>query len=115
MVMVTKLGRDSLAQVAENAMDEVHLRETLFYHEEVGTGTTSLAVGIGLIKRILQRIGRLTGFFEPNIDSKTRDEMIRGWNKAVKCSFGWALEDWKRNKMSQTQALEIWLESMNSA
>lgn len=45
VVMVTKLGRDSLAQVAERAMDEVHLsRENLFYHEEVGTGTALIMV-----------------------------------------------------------------------
>ena len=47
VVMVTKLGRDSLVQVAENAMDEVHLsRENLFYHEEVGTGTTLIGCRI---------------------------------------------------------------------
>ena len=45
--MVTKLGRDSLAQVAESAMDEVHLsRENLFYHEEVGTGTALIGCRI---------------------------------------------------------------------
>ncbi len=31
--------------------------------------------------------------FEPQITEEKRAKMIRGWNKAVKCSFGWAEEE----------------------
>ena len=31
--------------------------------------------------------------FNPNIDSNIRNNMIKGWNKAVKLSYGWAKED----------------------
>lgn len=31
--------------------------------------------------------------FEPAIDPAVRDKMLRGWNKAVKYSYGWAKED----------------------
>ncbi len=30
--------------------------------------------------------------FNPSIDKKKREEMISGWKRAVKCSFGWAKE-----------------------
>lgn len=52
-----------------------------------------LAVGYWTNKKDIAKNWTIDRVFEPNIDSKTRDEMIRGWNKAVKCSFGWALED----------------------
>lgn len=45
VVMVTKLGRDSLAKVALDAMAEVGLsREHLFYNEDVPTGVALIAV-----------------------------------------------------------------------
>ena len=31
--------------------------------------------------------------FEPQIDAAKREEMIKGWNKAVKYAYGWAKED----------------------
>ena len=31
--------------------------------------------------------------FNPNIDEKERERMIKGWNKAVSLSFGWAKEE----------------------
>ena len=31
--------------------------------------------------------------FAPSIDTDKRDGMIRGWNKAVKCAYGWAKEE----------------------
>lgn len=45
VVMVTKLGRDSLAQVATDAMDAVGLsKDHLFYSEEVSTGIALIMV-----------------------------------------------------------------------
>jgi glycerol kinase len=31
--------------------------------------------------------------FEPSMDEATRAKLIKGWKKAVKCSYGWAKED----------------------
>ena len=31
--------------------------------------------------------------FEPDIEPAVREKMLRGWNKAVKYSYGWAKED----------------------
>ena len=31
--------------------------------------------------------------FEPEIGEEERRGKVRGWNKAVKCSYGWAKED----------------------
>lgn len=31
--------------------------------------------------------------FTPSIGKDERDAMVKGWNKAVKCSYGWAKED----------------------
>ncbi len=30
--------------------------------------------------------------FEPDMDDKAREELLAGWHKAVKCTFGWAKE-----------------------
>ena len=45
VAMITKLGRDSLAQVALQVMDDIGLsKEHLFYHEEIPTGTALIFV-----------------------------------------------------------------------
>lgn len=45
VAMITKLGRDSLAEVALGAMDDVKLsREYLFYNDEVATGIALIMV-----------------------------------------------------------------------
>ena len=31
--------------------------------------------------------------FDPQMDADTRDKLLKGWKKAVKCSYGWAKED----------------------
>ena len=31
--------------------------------------------------------------FEPDIDPDVRKKMLRGWDKAVRYSYGWAKED----------------------
>ena len=30
---------------------------------------------------------------DPQMDADTRDKLLKGWKKAVKCSYGWAKED----------------------
>lgn len=45
VVMITKLGRDSMGEVATNAMDEVGLsKDYLFYNDEVATGIALILV-----------------------------------------------------------------------
>ena len=45
VAMITKLGRDSLANVALQVMDEIGMsKEHLFYHEEIPTGTALIFV-----------------------------------------------------------------------
>ena len=45
VVMITKLGMDSMAEVARQAMDEVGLsKDYLFYHNEVATGIALILV-----------------------------------------------------------------------
>ena len=31
--------------------------------------------------------------FTPNIAPEEREKMIKGWNKAVKCAYGWAKDE----------------------
>ena len=31
--------------------------------------------------------------FEPAMSEEIREELLAGWHKAVKCSFGWAAEE----------------------
>ena len=52
-----------------------------------------LAVGYWANKEEVIRNWRIERTFEPVIDKEKRDRMIKGWNKAVKYSYGWAKED----------------------
>ena len=52
-----------------------------------------LAVGYWSSKDDVKKNWAIDRIFEPAIDAKDRDGMIKGWDKAVKCSFGWAKED----------------------
>ena len=31
--------------------------------------------------------------FDPEMDDDNRKKLLKGWKKAVKCSYGWAKED----------------------
>ena len=52
-----------------------------------------LAVGYWSSKDDVKKNWAIDRIFEPAIAAKDRDGMIKGWDKAVKCSFGWAKED----------------------
>ncbi len=51
-----------------------------------------LAVGYWGSKEDVKKNWAMDQVFEPDIENDKREEMIRGWNKAVKCSYGWAKE-----------------------
>lgn len=52
-----------------------------------------LAVGYWANKEEVLKNWAIDSTFTPAITKEQRDKMITGWNKAVKCSYGWAKED----------------------
>ena len=52
-----------------------------------------LAVGYWKSKEDVIRNWAIDRTFKPEITEEKREEMVKGWNKAVKCSYGWAKED----------------------
>ena len=52
-----------------------------------------LAVGYWSSKEDVIKNWAIDKTFEPQIDAAKREEMIKGWNKAVKYAYGWAKED----------------------
>ena len=52
-----------------------------------------LAVGYWANKEEVLKNWAIDRTFTPEISEDKRTEMVTGWNKAVKCSYGWAKED----------------------
>ena len=52
-----------------------------------------LAVGYWKSKEDVIKNWSIDKIFEPEIDEKDRKERIKGWNKAVKCAYGWASDE----------------------
>ena len=52
-----------------------------------------LAVGYWANKEEVIKNWAIDRTFTPEISEEKRNEMVTGWNKAVKCSYGWAKED----------------------
>ena len=52
-----------------------------------------LAVGYWANKEEVIKNWAIDRIFTPEIGEMKRAAMINGWNKAVRCSFGWAKED----------------------
>ncbi len=52
-----------------------------------------LAVGYWKNKEDVLENWAIDRVFTPEIDMEKREEMVRGWDRAVKCSFGWAKEN----------------------
>ncbi|MSS62620.1 glycerol kinase GlpK [Velocimicrobium porci] len=52
-----------------------------------------LAVGYWESKEDVLKNCRVSEVFEPEIDERKRQELLKGWEKAVKYSYGWARED----------------------
>ena len=52
-----------------------------------------LAVGYWANKEEVIKNWAIDRTFTPEISEEKRTEMVTGWNKAVKCSYGWAKED----------------------
>lgn len=54
-----------------------------------------LAVGYWKSKEDVINNWQIDKVFKPEMDDETRKASVEGWNKAVKCAFGWAKEDEK--------------------
>lgn len=52
-----------------------------------------LAVGYWKNKEEVIKNWAIDRMFKPEIEEEKREKMIKGWNKAVKCTYGWAKED----------------------
>ena len=52
-----------------------------------------LAVGYWASKEEVIKNWAIDRVFAPAIEPEERDKKVKGWNKAVKYSFGWAKED----------------------
>lgn len=52
-----------------------------------------LAVGYWANKEEVIKNWAIDRTFTPEISEEKRNGMVTGWNKAVKCSYGWAKED----------------------
>ena len=52
-----------------------------------------LAVGYWASKEEVVKNWAIDRTFTPEISEEKRGEMVAGWNKAVKCSYGWAKEN----------------------
>jgi glycerol kinase len=64
--------------------------------ETTATGAAylaGLAVGFWDSKEQLEQNGSIDRVFTPSIPVEQQEKMVRGWNRAVKCSYGWARDD----------------------
>lgn len=52
-----------------------------------------LAVGYWKNKEEVIKNWAIDRVFKPEINDEKREKMLKGWNKAVKCAYGWAKED----------------------
>ena len=52
-----------------------------------------LAVGYWKSKEEVVKNWQIDRVFKPEMEADTRKKAVSGWNKAVKCSYGWAKED----------------------
>lgn len=52
-----------------------------------------IAVGYWKSKEEVLTNWAIDRIFEPDIEAEVREKMLRGWNKAVRYSYGWAKED----------------------
>ena len=52
-----------------------------------------LAVGYWNSKEDVIANWAIDRVFDPQMDDDNRQKLLKGWKKAVKCSYGWAKED----------------------
>ncbi len=83
-----------LMQVAADIINAPVLRPACVETTAMGAAyLAGLAVGYWKDLDDIRGNWEIDRTFEPQITEEKRAKMIRGWNKAVKCSFGWAEEE----------------------
>ena len=83
-----------LMQVQADLIDAPVLRPRCVETTAMGAAyLAGLAVGYWKNKEEVIQNWAIDRVFEPGIDGEQRKKKIRGWNRAVKCSYGWAKEE----------------------
>lgn len=83
-----------LMQVQADLIDAPVLRPRCVETTAMGAAyLAGLAVGYWKNKEEVIQNWAIDRVFEPGIDGEQREKKIRGWNRAVKCSYGWAKEE----------------------
>lgn len=82
-----------LMQTQADIIDAPVLRPTCVETTAMGAAyLAGLAVGYWASKEDVIRNWAVDRTFVPEISQEKREEMLHGWNKAVKCAYGWAEE-----------------------
>ncbi len=83
-----------LVQTQANLIDAPVLRPRCVETTAMGAAyLAGLAVGYWTSKEDIINNWAVDRTFNPDIDPAVRETMIKGWNKAVKCSYGWAKDE----------------------
>ncbi|HIU77464.1 MAG TPA: glycerol kinase GlpK [Candidatus Pelethocola excrementipullorum] len=83
-----------LMQVQADLIDAPVLRPRCVETTAMGAAyLAGLAVGYWKNKEEVVQNWAIDRVFEPGIDGEQREKKIKGWNRAVKCSYGWAKEE----------------------
>ena len=87
-------ANDFLMQTQANIIDAPVNRPQCVETTAMGAAyLAGLAVGYWSSKEDVIKNWAIDKTFGPQIDAAKREEMIKGWNKAVKYAYGWAKED----------------------
>ena len=85
---------DFLMQFQADIIDAPVLRPQCVETTAMGAAyLAGLAVGYWNSKQDVIANWAIDKKFDPQMDAATRDKLLKGWKKAVKCSYGWAKED----------------------
>lgn len=83
-----------LMQTQSDIMDKPVCRPQCVETTAMGAAyLAGLATGYWKDREEVKKIWAVDQIFEPSIETEERQKKIKGWNKAVKYSFGWAKEN----------------------
>ena len=83
-----------LMQMQSDIIDAPVLRPTCVETTAMGAAyLAGLAVGYWTDLEEVRRNWEIDRTFHPGITEEQRQKLLRGWDKAVRCAYGWALED----------------------
>lgn len=83
-----------LLQAQANISDAPVLRPTCVETTAMGAAyLAGLAVGFWNSCEEIRSNWEIDRTFRPSITEAEREKLVRGWNKAVRCAYGWALDE----------------------